>query len=146
MRLTRYEPWSLLNRFSNEINQSFNPILMDKEEKNASASDWVPAVDIKEEENQFVIHADIPGVNPKDLDVHMENGMLNISGERSSESREERESYKRIECSRGTFLRRFTLPDTADADNISAKSNHGVLEVVIPKYKKSQAKKITVDG
>lgn len=146
MRLSRYEPWSLLDQSSNGIHQIFNPFLTRDEKENASASDWVPDVDIKEEDDRFVIHADIPGVDPKDIEVHMENGMLSINGERSSETKDEREGYKRIERARGTFLRRFTLPDTADADKISAKSTNGVLEVVIPKHEKLQARKISVDS
>lgn len=146
MRLSRYEPWGLLNQSSNDPNQVFNPFLTRDEKESASASDWVPDVDIKEEDDRFVIHADIPGVDPKDIDVHMENGMLSINGERSSETKEEREGYKRIERARGTFLRRFTLPDTAEADKISAKCTNGVLEVVIPKHEKLQARKISVDS
>lgn len=144
MRLTRYEPWGLLNQLSREFSNPYFPPKTGEEKESVSASDWVPDVDIKEEENQFVICADIPGVDPKDIDVHMEKGMLSISGERSSETREEREGYKRLERARGTFLRRFTLPDTADADKISAKSNHGVLEITIPKHEKSVARKISV--
>lgn len=144
MRLTRYEqPWGLLNQLSRDLNNPFYPAT-GEENETASASDWAPDVDIKEDDNQFVITADVPGVDPKDIDVHMENGMLSISGERSSETKEEREGYKRIERARGSFLRRFTLPDTADADKISAKSNHGVLEIEIPKHEKSQTRKISI--
>ena len=143
MRLTRYEPWGLLNQLSRELSSPLYPAT-GEEKETASASDWAPDVDIKEDDNQFVITADVPGVDPKDIDVHMENGMLSISGERSSETKEERDGYKRIERARGTFLRRFTLPDTADADKISAKSNHGVLEITIPKHEKSQARKISI--
>ena len=112
---------------------------------NIATSDWTPAVDIKETESEFLIRADIPGVNPDDIDVHMENGMLTIKGERKSETKDEREGYKRIERHRGTFYRRFSLPDTANADKISAKSNHGVLEITIPKQEKAQARKIQVN-
>ena len=102
MRPTRYEPWGLLNQLSREMSNPLYPPTREEKES-ASASDWVPDVDIKEEDNQFVICADIPGVDPKDIDVHMEKGMLSISGERSSETKEEREGYKRIERARGTF-------------------------------------------
>ena len=93
-----------------------------------------------------MIHADIPGVDPKDIDVHMENGILTIKGERQSETKEEREGYKRVERVRGSFYRRFSLPDTADAEAISAKSQHGVLEVVIPKQQKVQPRRIQVES
>lgn len=146
MTMMRYEPWSILNQFSSELNRMFDRNLPAKaDDTSVSACDWVPAVDIREEENRFLIHADIPGVDPKDIDIHMENGVLTISGQRQGESREEHEGYRRIERSRGTFLRRFTLPDTADADKITARSNNGVLEVIIPKHDKVQPRKISIE-
>jgi HSP20 family protein len=116
------------------------------EGSSVATSDWVPAVDIKEEKDSFVIIADIPGVDPKDIEVHMENGMLTIKGEKESEKKEEREGYKRVERSYGSFYRRFSLPDTADAEKISAKSNNGVLEVTIGKQEQVQPRKISVDS
>jgi HSP20 family protein len=115
-----------------------------EETSNISTSDWVPAVDIKETDKEFLIHADIPGVDTDDIDVHMEDGMLTIKGERESETKENRDGYKRVERHRGTFYRRFSLPDTANADKISAKSHHGVLEITIPKQEKAQPRKIQV--
>jgi len=148
MSLSHHEPWGLLNQFSNELNGLFPPraISARNKENTTSASDWVPAVDIKEEAESFLIHADIPGVDPKDIDIHMENGVLTISGNRVDTKTDEQDGYRRVERSRGTFLRRFTLPDTANADQISASSKHGVLEVTIPKQAKLQAKKITVNS
>lgn len=146
MNMVRYEPWSLLNQLHGEIDQLFTPQRrrLGEDSANVATSDWTPAVDIKEEPEQFVIRADIPGVDPKDIDVHMENGILTIKGERQSETKEEREGYKRIERVRGNFYRRFSLPDTANAEAISAKSQHGVLEVVIPKQQKVQPRRIEV--
>lgn len=145
MTLVRYEPWSLLNQFRREMDQMFDTPDRD-ETSNVVTSDWTPAVDIKETDTAFEIHADIPGVDPKDIEVHMENGILSIKGERQSKSEEEREGYKRIERSRGTFYRRFSLPDTADANKITAKSHHGVLEISIPKQEQQQPRKITVSS
>ncbi|MEJ2347289.1 MAG: Hsp20/alpha crystallin family protein [Gammaproteobacteria bacterium] len=135
MAVTRYEPWSVFNQLSNELNRMFEqrPPRSTDEHGNVVASDWVPAVDIKEEDQQFVICADIPGVDPKDIDVHMEQGILSISGQREAETKEE------------SFLRRFSLPDTADAEKISAKCKNGVLEVVIPKHERLQPRKISVE-
>ena len=107
-------------------------------------SNWSPAVDIKEEDEQFVLKADIPGVDPKDIDVTMEDGVLTIKGERKHESEEEAEGYKRVERSYGSFYRRFSLPDTADAERVTAKGKDGVLEVFIPKQEKVQPRKIAV--
>ncbi|MCG5515314.1 MULTISPECIES: Hsp20/alpha crystallin family protein [Ectothiorhodospira] len=144
MLTTRYEPWSLLNQLSRELDR-LNPAMGGGEEA-AATSDWVPAVDIREEKEAYVLHADVPGVDPKDIEVHMENGVLTIRGERKAESAEEREGYKRVERIRGSFYRRFSLPDTADAERISARSANGVLEVRIPKQEKVQPRRITVEG
>ncbi len=142
MTLVRYEPLNVLNQFRREMDRLFE----NEEGSNIATSDWVPAVDIKETDKAFVITADIPGVDPNDIDVHMENGVLSIKGERKEEKEEEKEGYKRIERMRGSFYRRFSLPDTADAEKISAKSNHGVLEITIPKQEKTQPRKIAVES
>ena len=144
MTLMRYEPWGLLDQMRRELEQSMDS--RTAEGSSMATSDWVPAVDIKEEENDFVIVADIPGVDPKDIEVHMDNGVLTIKGEKESEKKEEREGYKRVERTYGSFYRRFGLPDTADPEKISAKSNNGVLEVRIAKHEKVQPRKISVDS
>lgn len=140
MSLVRYEPWGMLEQIRKDMDRMMG------EENAATASDWVPAVDIQEDSDCFTITADLPGVQGKDIEVHAENGMLTIRGERDSQKKEEREGYKRIECSYGSFFRRFTLPDTADTDKISAKADNGVLTVTIPKHEKLQPRKITVEG
>ena len=147
MTLVRYDPWSLLDRFQREINQlSLGSDLTENDQSNIVTSHWRPAVDIKEEADRFVIHADIPGVDPKDIEVTMEGGMLTIKGDRKCETRDEMEGYKRVERVSGTFYRRFSLPDTADADRIEAKGKDGVLEVILPKQEKVQPRRITVKG
>ncbi len=151
MSLVRYEPYNLFNRFQREINRLglFDPFvneLEDDDNSNIVVSHWRPAVDIKEEDNRFVIRADIPGVDPKDIEITMDQGVLTIKGERSSDKEEESRSYKRVERSRGTFYRRFALPDTADADKIEATGKDGVLEIVLPKLEKVQPRRITVKG
>jgi HSP20 family protein len=144
MGLMRYEPWGLLDQMRREMERSFDKRA--EEGSSVATSDWVPAVDIKEEDDAFLIVADIPGVDPKDIEVHMDNGVLTIKGEKESEQKDEREGYKRVERSYGSFYRRFSLPDTADPEKISAKSNHGVLEVRIGKQERVQPRKIAVDS
>jgi HSP20 family protein len=148
MSLVRYEPWGLLNQLHGEIDRLFDTRLgrYGEDSSQLATSDWVPAVDIREEADRYVIHADVPGVDPKDIEVHMEDGVLSIKGERQSESKEEREHYKRVERVRGSFFRRFSMPDTANAEAISAKSKDGVLEIVIPKQEKLQPKRIQVEN
>ena len=144
MAMMRYEPWSLLNQLHREMDSMFRP--GGEDESALATSDWNPAVDIKEDDDAYMIYADIPGVDPKDIEVHMEHGVLTIKGERKSESEEEREGFRRVERVRGTFYRRFSLPDTADAEKISARSEHGVLQVRIPKQEKVQPRRISVEG
>jgi HSP20 family protein len=107
-------------------------------------SSWKPYVDIKEETNQFLIKADIPGVDPKDIEINMEDSILSIKGERNTFNKEEKEGYTRLERVQGQFYRRFTLPDTADATKIKARSKNGVIEISIPKKEKALLKKITI--
>lgn len=146
MTLVKYEPWSMLNHLRHEMDKMFENENGSNENSMVATSDWTPAVDIKEEENRFLIVADIPGVDPKNIEVHMENGVLSIKGERESEKKVEREGYKRVERSHGTFYRRFSLPDTADAEKISAKSTNGVLEISIAKQEKLHPRKIKVES
>ena len=149
MALIRYESWNLLDRLQREFNPKnlLNPNAREVEGENNSdvvTSHWHPAVDIKEEEDRFVIYADLPGVDPKDIGITMEQGVLTLKGERSEETKEEHESYKRVERVSGSFYRRFNLPDTADAERIEAEGKNGVLEITLPKQEKAQPKRITV--
>jgi len=149
MSLVRYEPWSLLSQLHGDVDRLVNTRLGrygEDSDQLVSSSDWVPAVDIKEEDNRYVIHADVPGVDPKDIEINMEDGVLSIRGQRHSESTDEREGYKRVERVRGSFYRRFSMPDTANAEAVTAKSKDGVLEIVIPKQEKLQPKRIQVKG
>ena len=146
MTLVRYEPWGMLNQLRRDMDRMYQSQTDGEESTSVATSAWVPAVDIKETDDAFEIHADIPGVDPKDIDVHMENGVLTIKGERESEKKEEKEGFKRVEREWGSFYRRFSLPDTADAEKISAKSRQGVLEITIPKQEKVQPRKISVDS
>ena len=146
MALVTYDPFRMLDQIRDEMNQLFeNRLVRGRGDvSSAATADWVPAVDIKEETDRFVILADIPGVDAKDLEITMENGVLTLRGQREEQTKEEREGYTRVERVRGTFYRRFTLPDTADSEKISAKTKNGVLELVIPKHERVQPKKISV--
>ncbi|MCU0935924.1 MAG: Hsp20/alpha crystallin family protein [Gammaproteobacteria bacterium] len=147
MTVIRYEPGSLFNQLQSEINRLFESRLGPTGEDSSTVvtSHWMPAVDIREDADRFVLYADVPGVDPKDIEVTMENGVLTIRGERKLESEEEREGYKRTERSRGTFYRRFSLPDSADPERVSARGRNGVLEVTIPKHERVQPRKISVE-
>ncbi len=141
MALTRYEPFNVLTQLQRELDR-----FREGDESNGriATAEWAPAVDIKEEKDRFVIHADLPGVNPEDIDVNMENGVLTIKGEKNTEAKTQKDNYKRVERIYGSFYRRFSLPDTADNDAINAKAKNGVLDIVIPKREAVKPKKISV--
>lgn len=107
-------------------------------------SQWAPRMDIREEADRFVIFADIPGVDPKDIEVQMDKGILTLKGERAGEEAEEGKGYSRRERAWGAFHRRFALPDSADADGITASGRHGVLRIDIPKRPQATPRRIQV--
>ncbi len=149
MTVYRFEPWNLYRQLQNDINRALESSLAGTGEEDSSSvvtSHWTPPVDIEEEKDRFVLYADIPGVEPGQISITMDDGVLTIKGERAQESEQERETYKRMERARGIFYRRFSLPDTADAERISAKGNNGVLEVVIPKQERLQPRRIAVEA
>lgn len=106
---------------------------------------WRPQIDIKEEPERYLVRADIPGVDPKDIEITLEGGMLTIRGSRVEEEKDEREGYRRVERFSGEFFRRFSLPDVADVAKVSAHADKGVLEITIPKAAASKARRIKVD-
>ena len=143
MSITRYNPWSLLDQLQREMTQPMSKFDTD-ENGNIATANWAPAVDIKEDDKSFTLLADIPGVEPDEIEVTMDNGVLTVKGERKSEKKTEEENYKRVERQYGVFYRRFSLPDTANADEIEAHSEHGVLKITIPKQEVAQSRRISV--
>ena len=143
MNLTRHTPWSLFDQLQRELNMPMSKFDTD-ENGNIATANWAPAVDIKEDDKAFTLMADIPGVDPDDIEVTMDKGVLTIKGERQSEKKTEEENYKRVERQYGVFYRRFTLPDSANAEGIEAASEHGVLKITIPKQEVAQSRRISV--
>ncbi|MEJ2609207.1 MAG: Hsp20/alpha crystallin family protein [Candidatus Thiodiazotropha sp.] len=145
MNITRYDPWHSVDDWRHELDRMFHPLLQHGDDtSHVVGGDWAPAVDIKEEEEGYLIRADIPGVKPEDIEITMENGVLSIRGERKFEETEERENFKRVERSHGIFYRRFSLPDNTDAEAIHATGQDGVIEITIPKTKGALPKRIEV--
>lgn len=144
MNVTRFEPWTLLNLLHRDLDWIAGRRFGADDIDNGAVAEWRPAVDILEENDRFVLRADLPGVTPEDIEISMEKGVLSLSGERREERSDEVDGLKRIERLTGKFYRRFTLPESADAEKISAKSANGILEVTIPKLPEVQARRITV--
>lgn len=149
MTVVRYEPVNMVRQFHDEINRR-----LQREDSFAhngagaraqsAVRKWEPAVDVKEEDGRYLITADVPGVEPQDIEITMDEGVLAIKGMRSSEVGEGDAAYARIERDHGKFERRFSLPDEADSEAIAATSNHGVLSVSIPKKPASQPRRIEI--
>ena len=144
MKLVRFEPWSIADLVQRDL-ERIQTRQSGRDGPATRTSDWVPAVDIVEENDRFVISADVPGVAAADIDVSMEDGVLTIAGERHIEKQEDAEGVRRFERARGRFHRRFTLPESADAEGISARSANGILAISIPKLPVVQPRRITVE-
>lgn len=147
MAMTRYNPWVSQGNLQEELKGVFDRFFNtdDTDQSNVVTSQWTPRVDIKEEDKRFVILADIPGVDPKAIEVHMDKGILSLKGERKAEAKEGGK-FTRVERVHGSFYRRFALPDSADADGITASGRNGVLEISIPKKPETTPRRIAIDG
>jgi HSP20 family protein len=110
----------------------------------AATADWVPPVDIEEYTDRFVLYADVPGVETKDIEITLENGLLTLSGTRAAVVEPKDVQTRRTERATGRFYRRFNLPDTVEAESVSASGKNGTIEIVIPKRPASQPRKIEV--
>ena len=144
LNVVNYHPWSLMNRWQRELDQAFSGALGGSEPVIASNATWTPSVDVREENERFVVFADLPGVAAKDIEVSAEDGVLTIRGDRPANEHVGNTGFERIERVTGAFLRRLTLPESAQAEIIKANYANGVLEVVIPKAPRVEAKRIPV--
>jgi HSP20 family protein len=147
MAVTRYEPWSVVSQLQNEINRVFGNL--NETDGSSATSQWSPAVDVREYSDRFQLLLDVPGVEPKDVEITLDNGILTVAGNRTEEKAAgadgaDQPQQQRIERPVGQFHRRFILPDTADAEKVNASGRNGVLEIVIPKQPKAQPRRISV--
>lgn len=145
MNLTPFQPWSIVDLLHRDLDR-LAARRIPAGDSEAPVADWVPAVDIIEEKERFVLRADVPGVDPADIEVSMDAGVLSIAGQRARESGSEDAGLQRVERVGGRFFRRFSLPDTADAENIKAHCRNGILEVSIPKVPEVRARRIEVEA
>ncbi|MEO5348417.1 MAG: Hsp20/alpha crystallin family protein [Magnetococcus sp. YQC-3] len=139
--LVNYDPFRSFRSLQGEINRLFD---RDLDESTGQMAQWPMRVDISEEKEKITIKADVPGVEQKDIQVNIENGLLTISGERKFADEKRQENYHRVERSYGRFSRSFQLSNSADAKNISASYKNGVLEITIPKLEEAKPRSIQV--
>ena len=144
MALVTYEPWVGVRQLQDDINRLFSG--WKAADSSGVTADWVPNVDINEFEDKFQLYVDLPGVDPKDVEITLEAGVLTITGQRflQAENNDDNVVRRRSERGSGRFYRRFILPDSVDADSVTASDRHGVLEILIPKQAKAQPRRIEV--
>lgn len=146
MALIRWEPATELNTLQTEMNRLFNS-LFDSPTRPTSGDArrrWIPAMDLVESDEGYVLRADLPGLAQEDIDIELAAGVLTVSGERKATHSEEQGGLRRIERSHGSFSRSLKLPDGVDAGAVTASFENGVLEVRIPKPEQSKPHKVTI--
>lgn len=145
MSVIRYDPWGLMTRLNADMERLFpRPLAGRWTDLEREYADWVPAVDIQEKQDRFVIRADLPGVEAKDLEITMEEGVLSLQGKRETNVEEDGDGFHRVERTRGRFHRRFSLPDTVDSESISADYEKGVLVISVPKHPEAEPRRVQV--
>jgi HSP20 family protein len=148
MALVRWEPVRELHTLQQEMNRLFGSFF---DSPSASTGGnggtmrhWIPAMDLVETKQHFILRADLPGLSQEDVKIELEDDVLTISGERKAEHEEQREGYYRIERSSGRFARSLTLPEGVDANRIEATFRDGVLEVRVPKPEVRQPQRVKI--
>ncbi len=148
MAIVRWEPFrdlvSLQDRMNRIFDDAFRGARPGTEEEWALGGSWAPAVDIYEQGHDIVLKAELPGVDPKDVDVRVENNVLTLRGERKFDNEVKRESYHRVERAYGAFSRSFTLPNVVDTEKIKAEFKDGVLRVSLPKKEEAKPKQVAI--
>jgi HSP20 family protein len=142
--LNRFEPFRGVATLQEQINRSFNDGI-ERAGEDSSLTTWAPAVDIYETVRELVVKADLPEVDPKDLDIRVENNILTLRGERKFESKVSEDKYLRVERTYGSFSRSFSLANTVNPEAIKADYNNGVLTLTIPKREEAKPKQIKIN-
>jgi HSP20 family protein len=145
--ISRWDPFAELTSLQERMNQLLNQPFSgfgSGPEQSLTYSNFVPPVDVYEDEHGITLQAEIPGVDEKDLNVHVENNVLTMSGERKFENEEKKQNFHRIERRYGRFTRSFTLPPTADPQQINAEFENGLLRVTIAKREETKPKQIKI--
>ncbi len=143
--LTRWEPFREFSTLQDRMNRLFRESYSGGQDESLTTSTFAPAVDVYEDEHKVTLKIEVPGIDEKDIDVHLENNTLTVHGERKIEKEEKEENYRRVERQYGSFTRTFTLPQTVDSEHVSANYDKGVLKVSLPKKAEAKPKQIKVN-
>jgi HSP20 family protein len=127
------------------FDEAFRGAPRGSEDEWALGGSWAPVVDIFEQEGSIVLKAELPGIDPKDVDIRVENNTLTLRGERQLDNEVKRESYHRVERSYGSFARSFSLPNVVDVEKIKAEYKDGVLRVTLPKKEEAKPTQISIN-
>lgn len=146
MALVRWEPARELTSLQQEMNRLFSSFFDTPTAGNGGtyARRWIPAMDLVETDEEYVLTADLPGLSQEDINLEFEDNVLTLSGERKAEHSERKEGYYRLERASGSFSRSLTLPEGVDAEAVKATFEKGVLEVRIPKPEQRKPKKVAI--
>jgi HSP20 family protein len=139
--LTKWDKLPVFSSFQDEMNRVLDNFF---NRESSYGADWKPVVDVAETENDIVVKAEIPGIDPKDIDVSITGDKLTLKGEKKEEKENTGKCYHRVESSYGSFKRVITLPASVDVDKVAAEGKNGILEITLPKKEESKAKKISV--
>ena len=139
-------PWTALEGIHSELSRFFDDTLGIAPMGRPAGYSFVPAVDVCENANEIVVKADLPGLTKEDISIAVQGGILTISGERRSETKDHDEHWTYCERTRGTFSRSLQLPEAVDTERVKASFKDGVLEVLVPKSEKAKPRQIKVEG
>lgn len=142
MALVRWEPLREINSIQGEVNRLFNTFF--DTPVSAGERRWLPAMDLVESDDHFVLRADLPGLSEDDVTIELENDVLTVSGERKAEHETRKEGYHRVERAYGSFARSLTLPEGVDPESVEASFDRGVLEVRIPKPEQRKPRRVAI--
>ena len=142
--LTRFEPFREFSTLQDRMNRLFRDSFAEGREESLSDTAFAPLVDVYEDEHNITLKIEVPGMEEKDIDVRLENNTLTVHGERKFEEEEKEENYRRVERQYGSFSRTFTLPNTVDAEKVSANYDKGILKIKLAKKAEAKPKQIKV--
>jgi HSP20 family protein len=142
--ITRWEPFREFSTLQDRLNRLFQQSVSEGRDESLTTSSFAPAVDVYEDDHQVTLKIEVPGIDEKDIDVRLENNTLTVHGERKLEKEEKEENYRRVERQYGSFTRSFTLPNTVDAEGVSAQYDKGVLKIKLAKKAEAKPKQIKI--
>jgi HSP20 family protein len=144
MALVRYAPNRGLSPLNSEVSRLFNTFFDTPTRAAAGPRRWVPAIDVVDADDHYVVKADLPGLSEDDVAIEVQDDVLTISGERTSEQTEERDGRLRVERVSGSFRRTLRLPEGVDPEQVAATFDRGVLEISIPKPEESKPRRVAI--